>query len=274
MASHDIFQALNDQPAAVVDTVIERMEFRGRDPGFNAMLEAYLAKLDLTQASDVLDLGCGTGVAARAIARMPGFPGRVSGVDPSGPLIEAARRLAAEAGLAERLRFEVGDGHGLAYPDASFDAAVAHTAISHVSEPLTVLCELRRVLRPRGVLAIFDGDYASLVLSHPDAAFEGRVMEAVRRGMVANPTVLRQLPRLLRGCGFEIVECLPFVLADVGRGSFFPNFAETFGPIVANHGLVPRADAERWLADQRRAAAEGTFFGSCNYYAYVARRTE
>jgi SAM-dependent methyltransferase len=273
MTSHDIFQSLNDQPAALLDTVIERMEFRGRDPGFSAMLEAYLDRLGLDNASEVLDHGCGTGVAARAVARRAGFHCRVLGVDPSAPMIEAARRLAAEAGLEDRLSFEVGDGHKLAAADASFDAVVAHTTISHVTDPAAVLREVARVLRPGGVLGLFDGDYASLVLSHPDPALESRLIEAIRQGMVANPTVLRRLPAMLRESGFAIQECLPFVLADVGRGSFFPNFAETFGPMVANHGLVPARNVERWLADQRRAALDGTFFGSCNYYAYIARLT-
>ncbi len=272
MTSHDVFQDLDRQPAALVDAVIERMEYRARHPAYAAMLDAYLARLDLAAAGTVLDLGCGTGVAARGIAAVPGFRGRVVGVDPSAPMIEAARRIAAAAGLADRVRFEVGDGRRLDLAGASFDAVVAQTLISHVTDAAAVLNEARRVLKPVGTLAVFDGDYASLVLAHPDAELEARVTEAIRRGMVANPFVLRRLPRLLRDAGFEFVACLPFVLADVGNGSFFPNFAETFAPMVAAQGLVVEADAARWLADQRRAVADGTFFGSCNYYAYIARR--
>ena len=48
------------------------------------------------------------------------------------------------------------------------------------------------------------------------------------------------------------------------------NAAETYGPLVAATGLLPAADVDAWLADQRRSAADGTFFAACNYYAYTA----
>ena len=41
--------------------------------------------------------------------------------------------------------------------------------------------------------------------------------------------------------------------------------------MAASTGLVPAADVDAWLADQRRAAEDGTFFAACNYYAYLAR---
>ena len=50
------------------------------------------------------------------------------------------------------------------------------------------------------------------------------------------------------------------------------NLAETYAPLAASSGLVPAADVEAWLADQRRSAEDGTFFAACNYYAYVGRR--
>jgi hypothetical protein len=62
------------------------------------------------------------------------------------------------------------------------------------------------------------------------------------------------------------------VYAEAGSSSFLLNLAETYGPLAASAGLVPVADADAWLADQRRSAERGTFFAACNYYAYVASR--
>ena len=235
------------------------------------MLEAYLDKLDLTQAC-VLDVGCGTGVAARAIARRRGFAGSTTGVDHSPALIEVAHRLAAAEGLDDRTTFDVADGQALPYVDESFDVVIAHTTLSHVTAPSVALREARRVLRPGGSLAIFDGDYASLSIAHPEPSLERRLTEALIATICANPTILRALPRLLYECGFETREALPFLLADVGTGTFFPNFAEAYAPLAARHGLVTAAEVETWLDWQRRAVEMGTFFASCNYYAYIARR--
>jgi ubiquinone/menaquinone biosynthesis C-methylase UbiE len=58
--------------------------------------------------------------------------------------------------------------HALELPDASFDLAIAHTLVSHVREPSTVLAETARVVRPGGKVAIFDGDYAALTFDCSD----------------------------------------------------------------------------------------------------------
>jgi hypothetical protein len=50
------------------------------------------------------------------------------------------------------------------------------------------------------------------------------------------------------------------------------NLAETYGPLAASTGLMPAAHVDAWLADQRRAVQDGTFFAACNYYGYVAHR--
>lgn len=62
-----------------------------------------------------------------------------------------------EERLADRVRFETGDSHSLRLAADSLDAVVAHTLFSHLDNPVIVLAEMRRVLRPGGVIAIFDG---------------------------------------------------------------------------------------------------------------------
>src|SRR5262249_10500905 len=162
-------------------------EFRGKDPSFARMRDDYLDRLALAPTARVLELGCGTGVILpRSLPKRPGFLGRVVGVDQSAAFIEAARRFAAEEGVADRVEFHVGDIHALPFPDASFDAVVAHTTISHVSEPLIVLKEAARVLHPDGTLVIFDGDYASWTFAYPEDPALGQAMEAGIIASIAN----------------------------------------------------------------------------------------
>ena len=70
----------------------------------------------------------------------------------------------------------------------------------------------------------------------------------------------------------RLVASQAHVYAETGSSGLMLNLAETYGPLAASNGLLPAADVEAWLADQRRSAEEGTFFAACNYYAYVARR--
>ncbi len=163
----DAMQFINEQSAATLERFIERLEFRGSDPAFAAYRDEYLELIDLPNATAVLDLGCGTGVVARAIAART--RGTVTGVDQSPHFIAAARRRAAEEGLGDRVELAVGDAHELDLAAASFDAVVAHTLVSHVRDPRAVLAQAARVTRPGGTVAVFDGDYASLTFGSADA---------------------------------------------------------------------------------------------------------
>lgn len=272
MTARDPHRFVNELDEATVQSLINRLERRGRDRAFTTLCEAYLDRLKLPPSAQVLDLGCGTGVVARAVARREGFSGRVVGIDHSPRFVEAARRLAAEEGVDKRVEFEVGDAHALADADGRFDAVIAHTLISHVTEPLTILKEAARVVRPGGMVAIFDGDYASLTYACPDRALGKAMDEGLMTATFNNPLVMRDLPHLLPQVGLELIDAVADVVAEIGTGSYFVTFAETYAPLVSRAGLLPPETVDRWLADQRRALEQGTFFAACNYYTYLARR--
>jgi ubiquinone/menaquinone biosynthesis C-methylase UbiE len=158
MATRDAYCFINDLDASTVEGLIARLEFRGKDPTFTHMREAYLAQLALPPTAHMRELGCGTGVVLRALAQQRGFSGRLIGVDQSPVLIAAARRLTAEEGGDQRIEFRVGDVHHLDVGESIFDAVVAHTLLSHVADPHMVLKEAARVVRPGGSVVIFDGD--------------------------------------------------------------------------------------------------------------------
>lgn len=102
----------------------------------------------------VLDVGCGTGSLAATIASTT-QAGEVVGIDPSEGFIAFAR---AHNGHAH-LRFEVGDGCAISYPDASFDRCLTLLAVNHIPDAPKAAREMRRVAKPGGQVAaaMWDG---------------------------------------------------------------------------------------------------------------------
>jgi SAM-dependent methyltransferase len=92
----------------------------------------------------VLDVACGTGLAAAA-AQAAGA--QVTGVDFSPPMLAIAQRL--HPGIA----FRAGDAEALPFTDASFDAVIANFGMHHVEHPERAMAEARRVLAPCGTFA-------------------------------------------------------------------------------------------------------------------------
>ena len=162
MTTLDMYRITDRLDDDTLAALVARLPSRGKHPRFAEMMSDYFSAMQVHSAKRVLDLGCGTGVATRAIAGAPGFSGHVTGIDVSPYLTAEAQRLAAQEGLGDKVEFRVGDSQQLALPEQSFDVAVAHTLVSHVPDPLSVLKELRRVVRPGGFIGVFDGDYASL----------------------------------------------------------------------------------------------------------------
>ncbi|HEX2508631.1 MAG TPA: methyltransferase domain-containing protein, partial [Miltoncostaeaceae bacterium] len=109
--ARDVYRFINELEPEALEAIGGRLEFRGADATFSRMRDAYLDELPLGSARTVLDVGCGTGVEARALLARPDFVGRVVALDQSPALLERARRLATEELVQERLDLVVGDAH-------------------------------------------------------------------------------------------------------------------------------------------------------------------
>jgi 2-polyprenyl-6-hydroxyphenyl methylase/3-demethylubiquinone-9 3-methyltransferase len=94
----------------------------------------------------ILDVGCGGGFLAEEFAR-DGF--QVTGIDPSAKSVVAARKHAAENRLG--IRYDVGCGEAMQFPDGSFDLVACCDVLEHVDDLEKVIREVSRLLKPGGV---------------------------------------------------------------------------------------------------------------------------
>ena len=272
MARVDVYAITDQLDDTLLQVLAARLEARGRHPRFQAMLREYLDAMNIDTAHTILDMGCGTGAAARAIARRKGFAGRVTGIDISAGLVQIAQRISETEGVNEQIQFVVGDTTRLDVPDEAFDAVVAHTVLSHVGDPLIVVREAARVLRRGGRIGIFDGDYASITFGHPNPAKGQYYDEALISSVVTCPRVMRQTPRLLREAGLELVASFQHVLAEIGTAEFWLSALESYCKLIPKAGAMTDQEAAGWVDGLLEDSRNGVFFGACNYYSYVATR--
>ena len=212
-----------DLVAPRYDAFTRRFSF-GMDRRWKRTLIAHVVAR-LRAGARVVDLGCGTGDLALAVAAaMP--TARVTGVDASPRMIALARPRAIGV---PALSFDEGDMTGLALPDRSVDAITAGYAFRNAPDHRAALREAARVLRPGGVLVTLDfyrpesGLWRSLLLGYLRAA--GNAVgwwwhrEPVAFGYIApsiDAFVSWQLfSRDLSAAGFEVRTVQRYILGGV-----------------------------------------------------------
>jgi ubiquinone/menaquinone biosynthesis C-methylase UbiE len=115
---------------------------------FGAWAEPVADVAGLRPGQRVLDVGCGTGVHARAAARRVGPTGRVVGLDANEGM------LAVAAGSAEPVQWRRGTAEALPFSDASFDRVVSGFVLMFLTDRTRALAEMARVLTPGGRLTV------------------------------------------------------------------------------------------------------------------------
>jgi ubiquinone/menaquinone biosynthesis C-methylase UbiE len=165
-------------------TMEDREDLARRKTAFHARTEHYAGLgFDRFAAADfvigtggrlsgpALDVGTGKGLTAMALARR-GL--EVVSVDPDADEQALALLLADEAGLADRIRFVHGDASGLAFPGGHFGCAALVGVLHHLQDPVQVLAETARVLRPCGIVILADFSAEGLELVARVHREEGR----------------------------------------------------------------------------------------------------
>ena len=234
-----------------------RLELRAAVEDEQAAREAYLDLLGVTEGQRVLDVGCGSGVVTRDIARRVGATGCAVGLDPSPAFLAVARELAAGAGLDDRMEFQEGSALTLPFPDGAFDAAVAATVLSHVRDGERAIPEMARVVRSGGRVGVFDFDGDAFVVTHPDRNLTRRIVAAAADAGAVDSWLARRLPGLFARAGLTDIQIRGFMPLERDPAGFYHQQMERNAEIAARLGAITHAERARWLEGFRAEQAAG-----------------
>jgi ubiquinone/menaquinone biosynthesis C-methylase UbiE len=263
----DVWSAVANLERTVQDRLADVLETRGADPQQQAMRRSFLAEIVFPPNANVLEVGCGTGVLTRMLARFAKV-GRIVGVDAAPSLIARARELGT--GLSG-VSFEEADARKLPFGDASFDAVLFDSTLCHVPEPSLALAEAFRVLRPAGRLAGFDGDYATTTVAVGDYDPLQCCVEAMMAGSVHDRWLVRRLPAMVRACGFEEINFRTYGFAAID-GGYMLTIIDRGADILQAQARIQAETAAALKGEARRRVDLGTFFGQIAYASLIARK--
>ena len=129
------------------------LESRGRSAGYLSIIRHIMDVVQLQPGETVLEVGCGSGVLARWLARSTSQANQIIGVDVNRYLLREAIALAKEEGLSNTISFQEGDAEALPFPDNHLDVALSFTVLEEGNAD-RMLAELVRVTKPGGRIAV------------------------------------------------------------------------------------------------------------------------
>lgn len=225
-----------------------------------------LARRQVKPGQAVLDVGCGFGLETFRLARLAGPEGRVLGIDKSEPFIQEARRRAKAQPLP--VKFRVGDAQALPYAPRSFDVARAERLLIYLPEPEKALAEMRRVLKPRGHIALIEPDFGTNAINIEDRPLTHRILDHECDTGVAHGWLVRDLRNTLSDLGFKDVRIATRVVIfspDLAAGYF-----AKLGGSAFQAGLISQSELSDWTSEISALHASGRLFATIGYYLFTA----
>jgi ubiquinone/menaquinone biosynthesis C-methylase UbiE len=248
---------------------IARLDSSSNLQGEEQGIQTRLRLLALRPGQKVLELGVGTGAFAREIAALVAPTGSVTGIDLSAAMVAAATERIAGTGLP--LTFEVGDAHHLDFPDKTFDRACAASFFIHVDDPVRVLQEMVRVIRPGGRIVVRESGPGTHTFFGVDIQAT-RAMDAVVRQR-RNGWICLQMLQLFRDAGLTDVKVEPFTLTSTSLQAVLARIPYREAVDRAIHdGVVDAEQMNEWWRSLEDADRAGAFFWSTTNFVFGGLR--
>lgn len=208
----------------------------------NGLLNAgCLREIALAGGERIVDFGSGLGQLTRAMARAAGAGGCVVGIEFSeAQIAEAARQAeaAGEGGLVEWRRGDVADPPLSAEEWGTFDVAHARYVLEHVRDPLGVVKQMVRAVRPGGRVILADDDH-SVMRWWPDVPGLQHVWDTYVRTYDVNgtdPIVGRRLVELLHQAGANPVRTALVFFGSCSGEAAFTAYVENLARVLEGAG--------------------------------------
>ena len=238
--------------------------------------DALLDRVGVGAGWRCLDVGCGDGQVALALARTAGPTGEVVGIDLDEGALAIARAAAADAGL--RATFVRADATEPPRRDA-FDLAYARLVLSHLTEPVAALRAMRSAVRPGGWVAVEDL-YTGTLRAEPPAPALDRLQEvysATVRAHGGDPTIGPRLRALLAAAGLDEIQevIVENPMAAVDDKLFLAELVSNMRAAMLASGAATGPELDALRADVERAARDPQrVFYQARIHQVWGRRTD
>lgn len=245
------------------------LESRGRAAGYLSLIRRMIDVVQPRAGEFVLEVGCGSGVLDRWLARYTAQENPIIGADINKYLLREAMALAVQEHLADIITFRQGDAEALPFPDEHVDVVLSFTVLEEGNAD-RMLGELVRVTKPGGRIAVMvralDIPWVVNVPLRPEL----KAKVQTPRGFVASDGCAdASLYRRFKRTGLTRVQIFPQLAAFEQAETSQAQFAHS----AILSALTPE-ETQEWHTGIAQAVADGTYFIAQPFHCAVGTKPQ
>jgi ubiquinone/menaquinone biosynthesis C-methylase UbiE len=222
-------------------------------------------EMHLSAGASVLEVGCGTGEDAIALANQVGNRGKVTAVDRSQVMLDQA--IATTKSQSLPIDWVLADAQQLPFVDNTFDAARVDRTLQHISNPAKAIAEMVRVVRPGGWVVAVDPDWGTFTVDSEQRSLTRQLLNLWCDNFPSG-WIGRELYRYLRQSGLtdlqvntETIVLTQFELADQVLDLVQTAHKAEVG------GIASSSNVQSWLDELRQFDQGQQFF--CSFTLFI-----
>jgi SAM-dependent methyltransferase len=249
---------------------VSLLEARGRG-SYMGVVCALLDAIKVRPGEAILEIGCGSGVVLREIARRTAGANPITGIDLNPYLLREAMSLATQEGLAHRFTLQEGQAEAIALASNSVDVALSCTVMEEGNAE-RMLAEMVRVTRPGGRIAVIVRSLDLPWWVHPPLSPELR-SKVNRSGLIGGEVTAAgcadaSLYTRFRAVGLTELNCFPQLVTVTQR--YEPSRVASMEQRIL--AILMAEEAAEWRGSVARAKTDGNFFFALPHHCAVGTK--
>lgn len=246
--------------------IVEFLEERSQYPDQIQVNHALRDVLNPKKGEYLLEVGSGSGVLSRLMAKNLSPGGRITGIDISPEIVKYSQEYTSKENLDNLITFEVADASKLDYPNGSFDGAFAARLLLYVTNPLEIMIELARVVKSGGRIVLMEWDFETLVVDHSDRELTRRIFHWRNDHKDGNNWSGRQLFRLFKVGGLKEVTIFPVITTVTDESSSLTQSLWHAASGALEQGIITIKEHDSWVSEIKSNIENQHYFASIVYF--------
>lgn len=257
------FKDVDGTPAA--QPFIQCLKLQQSLESYHQYKHKTFEEMHLVAGASVLEVGCGTGEDAIALAKLVGHTGKVTAVDRSQAMLDQA--IASTKDQALPIEWVQAEAQQLPFADNTFAAARVDRTLQHIANPFAAIAEMARVVHPGGWIVAVDPDWGTFTVDSSQRALTRQLLNLWCDNFPSG-WIGRQLFRYFRQAGLTELQVNPqtIVLTQFELADQVLDLVQTARKAEAS-GIASSSAIQDWLDELQQFDRAKQFF--CSFTLFI-----